>query len=200
MHEGLWEQLAKLDPQGTARRALCRYEAGDPAGTFVMTFLNKEYAVDLQDQTILLIEDGEAPGYLEQLCILAYLINAKDVPLSNELVGEKSLPGGDFYFRAKPHELPTAMLEEAFARRPERLYEVMSAFDGARREFGDASIQLFVLPRIPLTITIWAGDDEFDARATVLFDKTATDQLPLDALGAAATVAIKAVAQAATCA
>lgn len=198
MHEGLWEQLLSLDPKEAARRALCRYEPDDSSGRFVITFLNKEYGVDLQDKTILLIEDGQAPGYLEQLCILSYLINAKDVPLTNELVGEKSLPGGDFYFRAKPHELPTALLLEAFARRPERLYEVMPAFDGTRREFGDASMQFFVLPRIPLTITIWAGDDEFPARATVLFDKTATDQLPLDALGAAAMVGIKAVAGAAT--
>lgn len=200
LHQGLWEQLATFDPEETARRARCRHAADDPAGRFVITFLNKEYAVDLEDKTILLLVGGvpqEAPGYLEQLCILAYLINAKDVPLSNELVGEKSLPGGDFYFRAKPHELPTAKLEDAFGQRPEKLYDVMAAFDATRREFGDASIQLFVLPRLPLTITIWAGDEEFAARATVLFDKTAAEQLPLDALGAAAMVAIKAVAEAA---
>jgi len=36
-----------------------------------------------------------------------------------------------------------------------------------------------------------------NSRAAVLFDDTAADQLPLDALGAAAVVTIKAIAEAA---
>jgi len=197
-HEGLWEQLRKLDPEETARRARCEYVTS-PAAAFIITFLNREYRVDPVDKTVLSTMDGdqEEAGFLEQLCILVYLINAQDKPLSNELVGEKSLPGGDFYFRAKPHELPTHKLAQTFGHCPEKLYDVMKKFDGERCSFGDASIQLFVLPRIPLTAVIWAADDEFEARGAVLFDKTATDHLPLDALGAAASLAIKALVNAA---
>ena len=197
-HDGLWEQLVKLDPEETARRARCEYVTS-PAATFIMTFLNRQYAVDPAHKTVLLTMEGDQDeaGFLEQLCILAYLINAQDKPLSNELVGEKSLPGGDFYFRAKPHVLPTHKLVGAFGHCPEKLYDVMGEFDGERCDFGDASIQLFVLPRIPLTAVVWAADDEFEARAAVRFDKTATDHLPLDALGAAASVAINALVNAA---
>ncbi|UCC23715.1 MAG: DUF3786 domain-containing protein, partial [Planctomycetota bacterium] len=41
------------------------------------------------------------------------------------------------------------------------------------------------------------GDDEFPARASILFDQTAASQLLLDALWAAANLAIKKVIEAA---
>jgi len=137
------------------------------------------------------------PGYLEQLCILAYLLHAKEKPLSHRLISEKGLPGGSFYFQAKIHELPTGLLANLFEERPEKLYSVAERFNATRCELGDASIRVPVLPRVPLTVVIWRADDEFPGRAAVLFDETAADQLPLDALGAAAVVTIKAIVEAA---
>jgi len=51
-----------------------------------------------------------------------------------------------------------------------------------------------VLPRIPITVVIWAKDEEFDARAPILFDDTASEHLPLDGLFVAAELAVKALA------
>ena len=42
---------------------------------------------------------------------------------------------------------------------------------------------------------IYGGDDEFPARASVLFDRTAGAQLPLDALLAAVNLAVNAVVE-----
>ena len=196
-HKGLWEQLVELDEQETARRAQCQFIM-DPA-RYVITMLNADYVVSLSDRQIFSVQQESEPTsaeFLEQLCILAYLINAKDMPPANKLVRAETLRGGQFFFRGL-HGLPTEKLEGAFGQCPERLFDVAERFGGERCDFGDASIQLYVLPRIPLTMVIWRGDEEFAARASVLFDQSAADQLPLDALLAAVSLAVDALTRAA---
>ena len=196
-HEGLWEQLNKLDGQETAKRAKCQYHSNPQR--YVITLLNAEYVVNLSDKQIFSIQQGSPPApaeFLEQLCLLAYLINAQDLPLADRLVGPENLPSGQFFFRGL-HSLPTERLEETFGKSPERLYEVSEQFDAKRCEFGDASIELYVLPRIPLTIVIWRRNEEFDARASILFDQTAGTHLPLDALGTVVNLTVDALVKAA---
>ena len=195
-HEGLWEQLDRLAPQETARRAKCDYEKDH--GRYIVTFLNKKYVVEPSLRRIFaagLESQRQDANFLEQLCILAYLINAKDIPLAGKLVGATALAGGEFFFRGL-HCLPTDKLARAFGRSPERLYQAAAQLNAKQTEFGDAAIQLPVLPRLPVVFVIWGGDDEFGPRASILFDQTATAQLPLDALLTAVNLAVDAVIQA----
>ncbi len=202
-HEGLWEQLDKLDRWRTAQRAKCQYLINPER--YVVTLLNTEYVVNLSQREIFSLRPSLPPGpagFLEQLCILTYLINAQDLPPANKLVKAESLPGGQFFFRGQ-HSLPTQKLEVAFGDCPQALYQIsvqsfdklrtvsnVEPFNAKRREFGDASIEVDVLPRLPLTIVIWRRDDEFPARASILFDQTAAAHLPLDALSAAVNLTV----------
>jgi len=195
-HEGLWQQLDKLDRQRTAQRAKCQYLT-DPQ-RYIIILLNTEYVVNLADKQIFSTQLSSSPTpaeFLEQLCLLAYLINAQDIPPTNKFVGPKNLPSGQFYFRG-PHSLPTERLEETFGKSPERLYDVSERFGAKRCESGDASIELYALPRVPLKIVIWRSDEEFGARASILFDQTAASHLPLDALGALVNLTVKALVRA----
>ena len=195
-HDGLWKQLEKLDREDTARRAGCRYLT-EP-DRYVLVMLNTQYVVKLAERKICSLQADSSnvrASFIEQLCLLAYLINAKDIALAGKLVKAESLPGGQFFFRG-PHNLPTGKLERALGSDPEALLSVAEQFDAKRCEFGDASVRLFVLPRVPLTIVIWRGDEEFDARASVLFDRTGGDQLPLDALLAAVNLTVETILKA----
>jgi hypothetical protein len=193
-NEGLWEQLEALEGQEMARRAGCQYE--DEPGRYTIRVLQREYLVDLSARRVLSALDRSEAGYARELCILAYLINSKDLPVRGKLIPAASLPGGQFFFRG-PHKLPTEKLEDAFGDNPDRLYKVADEFGARRRDFGDAAIQLYVLPRVPLNVVIWRADEEFAARASILFDETAAEQLPLDALWMAANLTVKALVQAA---
>ncbi|MDD5326695.1 MAG: DUF3786 domain-containing protein [Phycisphaerae bacterium] len=185
-NDGLWQQVLKLNGQETAQRAKCRYLSDSQS--YIITLLNREYTVELSEKKI------PNAGFAEELSILTCLINSKDLPVANKLKTAHQLPEGQFFFRGH-HKLATEKLEEAFGQFPERLYDIMDKFGGIRREFGDASIELYVLPRVPLTIVIWRGDEEFGARASVLFDETAAEQMPLDALWVSANLAIKTLAK-----
>ena len=193
VHKGLWEQLLKLEGKETTQRAKCQY-LNNPE-RYIVTLLNTEYIVNLSDRQICSIQPAESPvaaEFIEQLCILAYLINAQDLPLANKLVRPETLPGGQFFFRGL-HSLPTEKIERAFGHCPEGLLRITEQFDAERCEFGDASIQFHVLPRIPLTVVIWRSGEEFGARASILFDQTAATQLPLDALWAAVNLTVEAL-------
>jgi hypothetical protein len=193
-NDGLWQQLLELDGQKTAQRAKCRYLPNPER--YIIPLLNSEYIVNLLEKKVLSAKRSSEAGFAEELCILTYLINSQDLPVANKLRPAQALPEGQFFFRG-PHKLSTEKLEEVFGQCPERLYEVTDEFGAKRREFGDASIELYVLPRVPLTIVIWQGDEEFGSRASILFDETAAAQLPLDALLAAVNLAIKALVKAA---
>ncbi|TKJ37484.1 MAG: hypothetical protein CEE38_08280 [Planctomycetes bacterium B3_Pla] len=193
-HEGLWEQLDGLDGAETARRAKCQY-VQEPE-RYVVTMLTAEYVVDLSGRSILVVPSERPAVFLEQLCILAYLINARDMPPVGKLVNGLALPGGQFFFRGV-HNLPNSKLEETFGDRPEVLLQVSAQFGAKGCEFGDASIELNVLPRVPLTMVVWRRCEEFEARASILFDKGVADQLALDALLAAVNLAVKALTEAA---
>jgi len=194
-HEGLWEQLAKLDRHETTLRAKCQYL--EKEDSYVVTMLNKAYRVNLSNMRIhasLSVSQQEPAAFLEQLCLLAYLINSQDLMQSNELVNAQGLPGGQFFFRG-PHTLPTGKLMDAFGDCPERLYRASEQLAARESGFGDASITLDILPRVQLTIVIWRQCEEFDARASILFDKTVAEQLPLDALMAAVNLAVGTILQ-----
>ena len=214
MHEGLWVQLEKRNPAETARQAGCEYicveegpdgkdsqsvfdasQGSVPNGYWVMSFLNRKYEIDPVKKFVRIVGKGaekEPVGFLEQLCMLAYLIKAQDIPLSDTLVKAEQLPGGDFFFRGI-HALPMGELAEALGEEPELLLKAGQALGGRYCEYGDASIEIFILPRLPITIIIWAGDEEFPGRASILFDRTAADQIALDALGAGVNLTVKAI-------
>jgi hypothetical protein len=187
LHNELWKQLAKLKGTKVAASSRCQYSK--TSGQYTITFLNEQYTVNVKDKAILSFAEKPA-GFIEQLCILSYLINAVDVPEAGKLVKGDSLAGGEFFFKGI-HALDTPKLEECFGDCPDLLYDIAESFDAGRCEFGDASIKLYVFARLPLTIVIWQSDEEFPSRASILFDKTADKQLPLDAMGAVVNHTVK---------
>lgn len=193
MHEQFWERLAGLDREETARRAKCRYLA--ECDSFAVFLLDTEYVVDPVRRTIGIAAgscEGRAAGYAQQLCILAYLVNARDLPPTDRLASVEKLDPGGFFFRGS-HKLPMDKLANVFGPDPPLLHRAGRMLNAAPRAVGDASIELLVLPRIPLTLVIWAADEEFPARASILLDRNATAQLPLDVLFAAAALTINVV-------
>ena len=189
MHEQFWERLAGLPREETAKRAKCRYLA--ESDSFLVPLLSTDYVVDPARRTIRVAQASEdrCAGYLQQLCLLAYLVDAKALPPTGQLVSVEKLDPGGFFFRGS-HRLPMEKLASVFGPDPQLLHKVGRVLNAVPRAFGDAAVELLVLPRIPLTLIVWVADEEFPARASILFDRDATMQLPLDVLFAAAALTI----------
>ena len=196
MHDKLWQKLGTIDPQTVAKYAQCQYNAED--NIYTVKMLAQEYTVSLDEKSISLKDPPcrqSGNVFLEQLVILACLVNANDAKLAGKLVGPDALDAGTFFFRG-PHALPTKKLEDAFGHDAALIYAAIDAVDAKQCQYGDASIEITVLPKLPLVFVIWKGDDEFPPRASILFDKSAAEQLPLDAISAAVIITVNAVIEA----
>ncbi len=195
MHDGLWNKIETLSlPKISERLELPCSETFEG---FQITFINRVYEVDCQHHTISrLDQDGQrTPAeFLEQLCILSYLIHAKNGPLTGKLVKGEQLEAGQFFFRGH-HSLPVQDLVDSFGNDAKRLLEAIDAVGGRSREYGDASLEVLLFPDTPVTFIVWGADDEFPASGSILFDETVAHQLPLDSLLAAVNLAMKRVTQ-----
>ena len=143
LHEELWDKLGSLDCEQIAQRAGCE-SLHDPE-CCILKLVNTDYVIDIDNRKIYISDEDEknVTGYLEQLCLLAYLINAKKSVLAGKLVKAVSLPGGTFFFRG-PHELPITKLANTFGDAPELLKEAGSSLGGRVRDYGDGAIELFL--------------------------------------------------------
>jgi hypothetical protein len=132
------------------------------------------------------------PDSLLAVSAVGYLLSARELPLARELVSPEQLPGGEIFFRG-PHELPGDALAALFGTDSERFREVASRLGGRPAPLGDVGMEVSIYPRLPLSLGFWRADDEFPARVTFLFDRSAGAHLALDALGAAVMVLVGAV-------
>jgi hypothetical protein len=157
-----------------------------------MSVLGMEFSFDPARREVLPLSDDGA-AFLEKLgfyfehSAIWYLAVAKDMALTGRHIRPESLRGGQNFFDTT-HELPLKELALKYgAGEGRELFLKMGmALGGRAVGFGDAAVELHPLPRVPVTLILWMGDDEFPPRADLLFDSSADYHAPLDVLWSAA--------------
>jgi len=183
-----WRNLVQLDPEDVCRRSLATFDS--KSLKYTLRILKADYSVVLREKVIRPVEQNESllPEFKDdfRIMVLDYLVNSKNIPLSGKLVAGAQLKTGEFFFRGT-HGLELDPLAKAFGDDPGRFKSVGILLGGKLVDLGDVSIQLQVLPRVPITYVLWAADEEFPARISVLFDSTADSHMHLDTLRTAVT-------------
>ena len=75
----------------------------------------------------------------------------------------------------------TKAFEVVFGYEPELLYKAAESFEYIPVDYGDAAVKIYVLPRVPITIGVWAGEEGIPPSTTILFDKSITNYLDCEA-------------------
>ena len=178
IHEELWRVLSSMDPKEVSRRSLASYD--DENHAYYLKILTKDYLVFPEDR-IIRFADSSSSHSLEfylQLSAMNYLIGAKDIPLSGQWISEKQFPSGQIFFRGH-HAMPSEKLEQVFGQDSKNFSAASSVWGGKKVEGGDIAFEFLVFPRIPVRLILWLADDEFPARVSYLFDRTANIHLQL---------------------
>jgi hypothetical protein len=191
----LWRDLAAAQPAALSSDSLAAFRDG----AYTVPFLDRSYRVDPEGRTIAGPEEDELARDPEfRLLILGYLTGARGGDTSSESprwVSERQLPGGSLFFQG-PHALPVAPLVRRFGTDAEGFRSACGSLGGTPLEYGDASFGFLALPLVPLAVILWTADEEFPARAGMLFDPSVSRHLALDlvlALARAAALRITAV-------
>ncbi len=177
----LWENLLVQVPEDVVKRARVKYD--DRGGVYKIPFLNETLICNPRDRLIF----PENPrsritsDFQLYLVVLTYLLEAKDVELSNVYVNEKGIKGGEFFFKG-PHKLSTGKLESRYRKDEKGFFRAGEKLGGEKVALGDAAFKVWPFPRIPLIYILWMEDDEFPASVSVNFDSTIEQHLPLDVI------------------
>ncbi len=178
--EKAWGILSRLDPSDVCRKAGVSYKNG----VYVLNSFGMGFSVSPREKMLSNISPEGAIllkkySYFYNLSVLCYLINAKDIPLSGRLIKPSDIKGGSLFFRGT-HALPLDKIAEKYGADKPAFIEKAGSLNGKLLNYGDAAVELLPVPHIPATLILWLSDDEFPARADLLFDSTCEQHLPLD--------------------
>ena len=214
-------QLVAKDPSAVADLAGVRY---DPVThRWHVVFLGEEYTVEYPSGQVTRVDsgrtdlsrrgaplwqgpvglgDGDLPRDSEdrgvpetpRILMLHYLLRASGTRPSGRLTAFRELPGGDIY--VAPFTARTVKpLAAVFGSNGAALVRAGTALGGQPVKVGRHGVAVNALPRVPVTLAVWEGDDEFPASGNILFDSTAPDYLSTEDLVVLAGETVRACAR-----
>jgi hypothetical protein len=171
------EQLAgleNLEDQCRKSGSICSHNGGSQVIT--LEYLNRTYQVILPDMQISLKESGVNVDLRDKILILHYLLRAEGTPLSHTAIAYQELSEGGVYYPSFFQRSIRPLIDH-FGLSPERMIECAKVLGGIRTAFGDAAVTIPAFSRVPITLVLWKGDEEFSPNGSILFDRSILDYL-----------------------
>lgn len=190
-----WEVLATLKPEDVCKAASVGYDSANDR--YRVKSFGMDFDLCVRDQSITSAAPGsevllQKLGYFFRLAILRYLVDAKDIACTGRPVNLENVRGGDIFTKGS-HVLPLGVVAQKYGKNREGFVHTGEKLGGKIMKSGDAALQLFPLPRVPVTLILWLEDEEFPARVDLLFDSTCSLQLPTDIIWSIAMMSLLAM-------
>ncbi len=169
--EPYWEAIQTCELQD-----LCRLLPGRPYGAdgLIFTSFQEEVLLERRQRALWRRHQGRWERSDEpqlELLTLLFLAKTRQVtPLRHQLISVADLKEAQ-YFKG-PHRLPVDTLTERFGQDLPGFRRVARFLGGTPLEMADAAYTFLPLPRLPVSVLLWLGDDEFPPQCTVLFDRS----------------------------
>lgn len=82
-------------------------------------------------------------------------------------------------------------MANAFGEDPEALVSAGGRLQGTKRSKGNASVELLLFPKVPVTVIVWRGDEEVPASSTILFDRSIGGIFPTEDVAVAGSFIVE---------
>ncbi len=180
---------AVADPVRCADLAGC----ATTAGGVLVPFFGQRHLVSHPAGRVESAEQGKPAHVSIAILLLHYLLTADAAPAADRWATFRELPGGLFYAQAfAAHaEAPLAAFVgdtagagdgDTLGHRISELRAAAGRLGGADLDLADAAVRFQALPRVPVAVLLWKGDEEFPGQAGILFDASAHHYLPTEDL------------------
>ena len=176
------EQL-RQDVQAKAPQALAERCGGRlDAEALLLTYWGREVRLAWPALTACYLPGGGECSVFDLAMLLYYLHTADGAAQSGRWIGYRELPDGAFYANAF-QGYSGNRLARALGDRPSEYTAAALALGGTSLpELPGLAYTFQPLPRLRLATILYPGDEEFPARASVLFDAACSHYLPTDGL------------------
>jgi len=152
---------------------------GSGRGELHIPFWEDVYILSFPELVGFNAHDDPLPDF-QQALLLYYLITADGTPVMNKWVSFADLPDGRMYNAAFQGYSGDEVVK-AFGPDLVVFRSACLKAGGKPVDIGSASFVFQALPRMPLMITYWLGDEDFPSSCKILFDESAYHYLPIDA-------------------
>jgi hypothetical protein len=150
--------------------------------TLELDYWNRTIQVAWPALTASFADNGDPCSTFDNAMLMYYLSTADGTPLADRWIGFRELPDGAFYNQAF-QGYSGNLLALRFGEQPHGMQEAASLLAGDRLPaLAPVAYAFQPLPRIRLAAVLWPGDDEFAARASILFDAASHHYMTTDGL------------------
>jgi len=171
------EQLASIgDIEQQCLKSGARCQVIDSKKVIIIQYLNQSYLITVPEFEISLTDSGEKVPLRDKVLILHYLTSAKGTLATNKLITFKELSEGANYFPTF-YKRTIKPLLDYFGKEPRLLVAAAEKLGGHKADYGDVAVTITAFSRVPITIVLWQGDDEFAPEGSIIFDVTISDYL-----------------------
>jgi len=147
-----------------------------------LSYWGQQIEISCADLKARKLSDGCECSVYDTGMLLYYLREADGSPLADHWIGYRELPGGNFYSQAF-QGYSGDRLARVYGEQTERYTMAAQSLGGIHLTGLPGMAYAFLpLPRIRLATILYPGDDEFPARASVLFDAAASHYMTTDGL------------------
>lgn len=183
------KKFKKISPQQLAANSGADFQAEN--NRLRLRLLTNDYFIDYPEGKIYFADKQKQDVKLKiQVFILHYLNKASGAQLEDKLISYREIPqGGNRYYATFKNRAIDPLVNK-FGHQPEKLIEAGKQLEGAVANTGDYSITIPVFPKVPMTLVIWAGDDELPPSGNILLDKSIIAYLSAKDIYVAAAIAV----------
>lgn len=147
-----------------------------------LTYWGEGVGISWPDLKVWKLSDGSECSVYDAGMLLYYLREADGSQMADRWIGYRELPGGNFYSQAF-QGYSGDRLARNYGDRPEAYAQAAKIMEGvALTGLPGVAFAFLPLPRIRLAAIVYPGDEEFAARASVLFDAAASHYMTTDGL------------------
>jgi hypothetical protein len=162
-----------------AERTGANYQViGPERGEFRLSLFDSPIMVTHPGFICFDIKDNEL-SLSVQAVVAYYFYTSDDAPLTGEWVSFADLPDGRMYNSAFQGYSGNELVK-VFGLNIDGLKLACEKNGGQATSVGDAAYIFYALPRLPLLVNYWCGDEDFPSSCKVLFDRAASHYLPTD--------------------
>ena len=175
-----WEDLEQRDIETICENAGAK---NYPRIGVLLPFLKEYLLVDRQNRSVCRQGNGQwerIDNPLLELVCLVYLLNVRPEPITHEMISVQELKSAHFF--AGPHELKVKPLLKRYGNDFAGFKQAAEGIGGEVLDLADAAYKFSAFPKVPLYYLLWARDDEFDPRLSILFDRSIEHHLAADAI------------------
>jgi hypothetical protein len=175
--EELKQKLPEIDLAEAAKRIGGAYDGRK----LTIKIMGKEFGVDSEGN---FSSDIHVNPWISGP-FLVYIIYSKGLELTGEWVSFRELKVGKAFsypFFQKRCELVMKDIADQYTELFDDLVHIFGGQRVAEQFESDVSVVLYPLPKVPIMICYWGGDDGLGSSINLFFDKSADENLPNDSL------------------